>query len=76
MLYGSMELSTFSHRFFLPEDYRVFSTTPCEIANATIQCATKYNQCGYYAFPCAVKAFSDIELRGDGWQDGFRISKP
>jgi hypothetical protein len=76
MLYRSVESSTFYRRLYLPEDYRVFSTTPCEIANATIQCATKYNQCGYQAFPCIVKAFSDIELRGDGWQDGFRISRP
>ncbi len=76
MLYGSMELSTFSHRFYLPEDYPVYSTTPCGIANATLQCATKYNQCGYLAFPCVVKAFSDVELRGNDWQDGFRISRP
>jgi len=76
MLYNSMELYTFYRRLYLPEDYRVFSTTPCEIANATVQCATKYNQCGYHAFPCVVKAFSNIELRGDGWQDGFRIFKP
>ncbi|MCJ7432142.1 MAG: hypothetical protein MUO77_01500 [Anaerolineales bacterium] len=73
ILYGSMECSTFYRRLYLPEDYRVFSTTPCEIANATIQCAAKYNQCGYQAFPCVVKAFSNIELRGDDWQDGFRI---
>jgi hypothetical protein len=76
VLCASMELSAFSHRFFLPEDYRVFSTTPCKIANATIQCATKYNQCGYHAFPCVVKAFSYVEVRGSDWQDGFRVLQP
>lgn len=76
MLYSSMEFSTFHRRLYWPEDYRVFPTIPCEIANAAVQCAVKFNQCGYHAFPCVVKAFSDVELRGDDWQDGFRISQP
>ena len=76
MLYRSVDVSTLNRRFFLPEDYRVFPTDSCQIANAAIQCAAKYNQCGYYAFPCAVKAFPYVELRGEDWQSGFRIVQP
>jgi hypothetical protein len=73
MLVHSVDLSTWGQRLLLPADYRSFRTTACEIANATVQCATRYSQCGYHAFPCAVKAFPYVERRGDDWQSGFRV---
>ena len=76
MLVISFDSSNFKQRIFLPEDYHTFPTVRCELANAVIQCAEKYRLCSYYAFPCAVKGNPLVELRGDDWQDGFRIRQP
>ncbi len=76
LLFRSVDASTLSQRLLLPADYRNFRTVSCEISNATVQCATQYSQCGYHAFPCVVKAFPYVELRGNDWQSGFRVIQP
>jgi len=74
MLFLSTDFPSLTSRWLLPESYRDFSTVPCNIGDVAIQCAKRYNQCGYQAFPCVPKANPLLELRGPTLQDGFRIS--
>lgn len=71
-LVRSFEVRTFSSRWLLPSDYARVVTEPCGLANGEIFCAQAYGACGYRDFPCAPTPRPWVELRGSGWQDGFR----
>lgn len=72
VLYRSIETRTLSQRLLLPADYIHLTTAPCQLKNATVLCAEAYNECWYDPFPCVPFANSNVEMRGESYQDGFR----
>jgi hypothetical protein len=76
VLYHSIRFSSLVERVILPEDYNGLPTSPCDIHGFTLLCADYYDECWYGPFPCIPpgSANSQVELRGETLQSGFRVT--
>ncbi len=74
MLASSLDLKSLPQRLLLPADYPSSPTQPCQADRQTIFIPEEiaYGQCWYGVFPCLPYCNQEFELRGAGWQDGFR----
>ena len=69
---ASFQPKTFAARISQPENYMTLPSSSCKFANFKVWCAELYYQCWYNPFPCVPMALPEVELRGTGFEDGFR----
>jgi hypothetical protein len=75
-LVRSFESKTFAERVWMPVDYPDLPTEPCALKDRRVMCSApiSYNECWYAPFPCIPFGRPEVELRGTGWEEGFRAS--
>jgi hypothetical protein len=71
-LRSSIKVDQISETLVMPADYPTWSSEPCEFGNFKLLCQAAYDSCWYSPFPCAVRGDSEVEMRGNDFQDGFR----
>lgn len=59
----------------LPHAYPTVEAEPHILSDVTIYTPTAGDQCWYDPFPCAPSIDSALELRGEGFTDGFRLRR-
>lgn len=69
----SVHPKTLLSRALLPQDYPVWKTETCEFGNFEIKCQTEWDSCWYSPFPCAMRGYPEVIMRGDDFEDGFMV---
>jgi len=67
----SLDFYKIQTTILFPTAYPTLPTEPCHLGNATIFCASSYNECWYSPFPCIPSAIENVYLRGDNYAQGF-----
>jgi len=67
----SLDLNDIQTTILFPAAYPTLPTEPCHLGNATILCASSYNECWYSPFPCIPSAIENVYMRGDNYAQGF-----
>ena len=67
----SLDVQKIQSTIIFPTAYPTLPTEPCRLENATIFCASSYNECWYSPFPCIPSAIENVYMRGDNYAQGF-----
>ncbi len=75
VMFGKEVAAGYSPEYFVwQKDYENFGAQAYEVGGITFYCPVEGDRIGYEAFPSS-PARADMELRGDGLEDGFRYKQ-
>ncbi len=71
--YNSIDINSISDRIIRPADYPIYPSEPCYMGKALMFCSQYYMECWYRPFPCVPFGRINVVMRGDSFQQGFRV---